>query len=1110
MSSMLEQWLASAGLAHLSDAFQAHGIEHADLTELTEDDLREIGLNLGERKRFRRALATSAASVLSRERRPLTLAFFDLVDSSALCEELDGEDMVEVLRRYREFCSLAIDKFGGHVAHLLGDGVLAYFCYPVAHENDAERAVRAAMAISGGIRNLDTPGGHRLAVRCGIASGRVVVTELFTGRAADKHAVTGSAANLAARLQSLAPSNGIVLSETTWRQVDHFFDCEDLGERQLKGFSAPVRAFRVRHERPAPRSPEAEAPHLLTPFFGRKVERRRLIELWQQSCTGSGRAVLLQSEAGNGKSRLVGQFISDIRAPPEDVVRLHSSYFEEHSPLGPFFDYIRRSVTAARTASGATVFEALRAVFPEAGGAEIASLAAFLSGKHDPEGDDGTAAEHRRRVALQALAKHFECRASRRPLLLVVEDAHWLDASSKELLGRLIAAARQQRCLMIITSRLSLTRTFPEIDPAAMHSIELAPIEPEHVHAMVRSIFGDEPVPQALADRIATRSDGVPLFVEELLRPFLKQPARSDWKVHIADATEPGKVPATLSEALMARLDRLGTDRKIAQVASVIGQSIERDVFVHVLGDGPEHAAARLRALIEAGVLKSETGAPRESFTFSHVLLRDTAYDSLLRQERQLLHARVADALLSVSPQIVRERPEVVATHLVKGGRLEESLSYWLSAGRMAAARSALHEARHLLERGATIAEGLQQTPRILESRLEFASLLGPVLFALCGPGSPESRAVYRTATELAEAVEESGPHFAVLWGWWRLTRDFREKANRAALLMHLAQRRREPEMLLQAHHCNWASCFHAGDLAGSRQHIQAGLEVYDKPDCDHRPWLFGNHDAKVCGHGELAQIMWMVGDLDAALLQETEALECADRMDHGGTRAHAFDLALLHRFYRRDVDSVRRLAEQMIAFAEDRDMMENCARGELFRSWALGKKGDPRAGLATFESAYRQERLTGTGEDTPVYLTMYAEILNDNGEHDRALTELHNVRAQLERVGIRNWAPEIWRMIGETTLLSGGAEETALAAFESAKSVSRQQGATMLQLRIHTSELSILEGSRRKQAAAELRACLASLPASDGNVDILCAEEACGRRQASLSGQPALGSTSR
>ncbi|MEM1382424.1 MAG: AAA family ATPase [Pseudomonadota bacterium] len=1066
---MLAKWLAAAELDHLLAKFVAQQIEYGDLADLTDAELRELGLTIGERKRFRRALATSVASVVSGERRPLTLAFFDLIDSSALCEKLDTEDMVELLRSYRELCCSAIDRYGGHVAHLMGDGVLAYFCYPVAHENDAERAVRAAVEITETVGQLQTPAERPLAVRSGIATGRVVVTELFSGRAADKHAVTGSTANLAARLQMLAPPNGVVLSEATGRRVGHIFDCEDLGPRTLQGFREPVTAFRVQSELPQPRSPDQLRQDTLTPFIDREYERDALYRYWQETEQGRGRTVSIHGEPGIGKSRLVSQVLRSFGTGSR-VVRLHASAFDEHSPLRPFLGYLRSRLQLPVDANQAELAEALRQLLP-AEDLAIEALAGFLS--HDVAIVEGalTAASERRNLALQALSAHFVASAEDGPLSLVIEDAHWLDATSKDLLGRIIGRAPQSALLIIVTSRSGIARVLPEIDPALVTEIGLGPLSAQEVQAMVCSTFGDEPVPQEVVARIAMRTDGVPLFVEELLRPLLSSSLPANWGSLIAEEARPSAVPATLHEALTARFDRLKEAKEVAQVAAVLGRSINRHVLAQVMGQPVERLMPRLETLVSAGVLSHEPEAPADRYIFTHALVRDAAYDSLLRDQRHRLHVTVAETLLGSSPGFAAERPDIVARHLTEGGRPVEALPHWLGAGRAAAARSALHEAKHVLETGAGIAAQLPQTPEMVQTRLEFASLLGPVLFALCGPGSKESREVYETAVSLTEAMPASGPYFAVLWGWWRLSKDFRVKAERARSLLRLANRRREPEMVLQAHHCNWASTFHAGDFDGCRWHVEQGLKTYAQPDCENRPWLFGNHDAKVCGHGELAQVLWMQGEPAAALAEEARALDWSTRLAHAGTQAHAYDLTLLHRFYRRDVTETRKFAEKMIGLAEDLGMAENRARGHLFLGWSLALQGDAEAGLKVFQGGYDRQRAVGTKEDTPIYVCMFAEILGLMGAPDRALTELEEVRGELERQGICNWAPEIWRMIAEMTLQSD-AQRTGEAerAYRNAAAIAASQGVAMLELRATASQLERAPAGSRPDRITRLR----------------------------------------
>lgn len=1092
---MLAEWLAAAGLAHHLPQFRAHGVDYDDLANITDEELRELRLTIGERKRFRRTLAGSVAAVVSGERRPLTLAFFDLVDSSALCEALEAEDMVELLRRYRAACCTAIDRYGGHVSHLLGDGILAYFCYPLAHENDAERALRAALEITVEVPRLRPPRGEPLAVRCGIATGRVVVTELFSGRAADKHAVTGSTANLAARLQHLAPANGIVVSDATALRVEHLFDLHALGRYRLRGFAEPVAAWRVSGERRQPRSLEDSPAAATIPFVGREAERRTLGRFWQRARLGTGGVVWVHGEPGVGKSRLTGRFVDGARAEAAaTVIPLYASEFDAHSPLRPVMTYLRGRLAVAAGGDEASTTAALRRLLPNVGAEALEAVTAFLALDLDPRepgGPAGGAARERRRLALDALTGLVLDRADEAPVLLQVEDAHWLDPTSREWLARIAAAAPARRLAVVVTARLPFTEVLPDLEPAAVDVIELAPLDGGEVHELVRTSFGDEPVPRAIVERIAERSDGLPLFVEELLRPLLKHALPADWGELGVEPARPAAVPATLHEALMARLDRLGDAKELAQVAAVLGRSIHVDTLADVAQLPRERVELRLDTLCAAGVLRARTDETAAEpavarYTFSHALLRDAAYDSLLREHRQRLHARAAASLIAHYPTFAAERPDVVAWHLTEGGRHADALSYWLAAGRLAAARYSLHEARHVLECGARLAESLPETRETIEARLEFAALLGPVLFALCGPGSEESRTVYENAVALAEKSPESVHDFAVLWGWWRLTRDFRIKGERAKTLYRLARARGEPEMLLQAHHCNWARTFSACDLAACRQHIEAGLALYERPDCDKRPWVFGNHDAKACGLGERALLRWMQGELRAALADEAAALAWAESVGHAGSVTHALDIAVSHRYYRRDIAQTRAFAERIVALAEDRGMPEERARGQMFLGWALARNGDAAGGLRVFELGYRRQRAIGSDEDTPYYICMYAEILNDVGDHARALRELQDMQGEFERLGICNWQPEVWRLTGVTLRRAvPEAFDEACRAFERAARLAARQQVVMLELRNAVSHAHALGPVAGETLLAGIDARRAAIAEPDDSYDV-------------------------
>lgn len=1130
----MQAWLRSAGLSRLADSFSAHGITRDQLPELTDEDLRELGLTIGERKLFRRALrgqtappfapsppppttlpVSGTASVTLPERRPLTVVFVDLVDSVGLGERLEIEDLLEVLRLYRECCGAAIGHYGGSVAGFSGDGVLAHFCYPVAHENDAERAVRAALRIVGELADLATPAGTPLRARVGIATGRVVVTDLMTRNTVDLRAVAGSTPNLAARLQAFAPAGGVVISEPTHERVGGLFACDDLGPREIRGFTAPQRAFQVLRALPgAPARARPAAP--LTPLFGREEESAALRARWAQALRGRGGVALVCGEAGIGKSRLVEGFLAAPGGPGQDApghtVRIAASAFDRDSPLRPFLAHVRllaglegddpahakldKLAAALRgpetdRAAHLPVLAGLLRVWPGAGSdAETASGTGVEPAPGTPSPASLPPALLRERE-LRAVAGQLL--AADGPLCLVVEDLHWLDPTSHSLLESLAREVAERPVLLLLTARdagehAALT------GPDAL-VLRLRRLEAGGVAGMVRSLFGDVPVPDAVLRGIARKTDGIPLFVEEYLRPLLRARDRGAgaigpdwsgfWSGFAGDEGDPVAIPASLHEALMARLDRSGPAKELAQVAAVVGRIARRDMLGAVSGLPDAGLDAALAALGEAGVLHPYAHDGRDCYQFAHALLRDAAYDSILRDRRRELHRRVAQALAALDPDGVELQPELLAHHLTEGGRPDEAVSYWLRAGRRVVQRFALLEAVRLLRRGLAAAEALPPTPAGLERRLQMLSLLGPALIALRGPGAAEVQSLYADAYALAQQTRESRSHFPVLWGWWQLARDFQSKRQRATALLARARERDDPELLLQAHHCNWATHYDAGELCRCHEHIVAGLAIYGAGEYGHHAALYGSHDARVCAHGELAQLHWMQGRLRDARIEEARALDWAGRLAHAGSRAHAMDMALLHRSYRRDHAGVLALAGELIAFAAEQGLADHRAKGLLFRGWATALGGEAGRGLDALEAGLGREREIGTIGDLPVYLCLYADALMAAGRAAQAVDELTRARAEFEAVGLRVWLPELWRSLGAAILAADpagsaptAATDAAARAFRTASALAEEQGAVMLGLRAAVSEAELAAHLGDPEGAfSRLRAASRAVP---------------------------------
>ncbi len=1096
----VEEWLTSVGLGGRVAAFRDQGITIDQIDDLTDDDLRELGLTIGERKRFRRALqqrqpdhTPGVIGTTRAERRPLTMMFVDVVNSSSLGERLEPEDLLEVIRRYREFCGAAIMRYGGLIARLVGDGILAYFCYPVANENDPERAVRAALDIVRGIATVTTPAGVPLAVRIGIATGRVIVSDLFAGGEADRRTIIGSTPNLAARLQSLAPPGGVVIAEETEARVRGLFQCEDLGSNEVRGFVQHHRAWLVREDAAdGQRAHAPRRPARMTPFFDRQAEVAVLTERWARAQSGEGNVVLLVGGGGIGKSRLVEHFLTE--RPNIRAERIAASAFDEDSPLYPVILLLRHLAKIDTSEPPSAQQRKLADVLAgtEADTADALPLLAELLGIAADVPAPPLAPAVLRERLLSILHTQFRLMASARPLCLVIEDLHWLDPTSRELLDRVIGDIVESKLLLVLTARDGFEAPWTRGRDTMV--LQLKSLSPADVDVMVQSLFGGRTIPQPLARLIARKTDGVPLFIEEVGRSVLLAEAEAGSDSALFEISEQA-IPASLHESLMARLDRSGIAKDVAQIAAVVGRSVRRDTLVEIAAMPPEALHQPLATLVAAGVLYPDTVGGAEGYSFTHALLRDAAYDSLLRDDRQMLHLRVARALQRRDPSIEAQQPELLALHLTEAAQAEEAATLWLEAARRSLARSALTEATRMLRRGLAGLERLPASRHVLDLRVALMALLGPALIALRGPGAAETQELYANAYALCNDMAEAKSHFPIYWGWWRLSRDFREKRQRAVALLDRAVTREDAELRLQAYHCNWATDYAAGDFARCCEHIEAGLAIYGTGDFRHHAGLYGNHDACVCAHGELAQVRWMQGRPIAALESEGRALAWADTLDHLGTRLHAMDMRLLHRVYRREYDTVFYLAGELVTLTSELDLRDHRAKGLIFRGWSVAMLGDPAGGLRILEDGFARQQDIGTEEDFSLYLCLRAEVMTAAGQAGQAAEMLRRERVAFAERGFGFWMPELVRVLADVTLAADpGAVDEAAAILREAEILAEEQGVPMLGLRIATTTARLeLREDGTQRAAERLRLALARVGEDDAGLDIAAARALAG-----------------
>ena len=773
-------------------------------------------------------------------------------------------------------------------------------------------------------------------------------------------------------------------------------------------------------------------------------------------------------------------------------MRILASPFDRDSPLRPFLAHFRMEAGFGAEDGGAARLAKLDAILHGAERADdLAVMGEMLGIGADPALAALSPAALRER-ALAALTRQLLGLAAAVPLCLVVEDLHWLDPTSAALLARLAGSLGGRRVMLLATSREEGEAPMPV---AADTLIRLSRLAAEDVLAMVQALFGDEAVPVDIARQIAGKTDGIPLFVEEYVRPLLLARAGIDWSRVASQTMEGGAIdavviPTSLHESLMARLDRSGAAKEVAQIAAVIGRTARRDVLAAAAALPGEVLEEALRALHEAGVLHPESDDGRDCYAFGHALVRETAYDSILRDRRRELHGQVAVALLAMDKDGVEQQPERLAAHLTEAGQPDEAMEYWVRASERSVRRSSLFEAVGLLRRALAATEGLAETPERGRRRLQLMTLLGPALIAIRGPGSPEAQSLYVDAYGLVEQQVDSHSHFPLSWGWWRVSRDYIVKRDRAAALLTRARRLNDDEMLLQAHHCNWAAHYELGDLCRCVDHVRAGMAVYESGDFRHHASMYGNHDALVCAHGELSQVFWMQGRLVDALAEEARALEVAETMGHLGSRVHAMDMALLHRSYQRDRAAVWHRADRLIEFTAEHGMPDHRAKGLIFRGWATAMEGDAQRGIEAIRSGLARQREIGTIEDFPMYVAMLADALVAGGQADRAVEEATRARAEFDAVGLRIWLPEVLRQLGVATIAADpGAAALAGATLDEAAAIAREQGACMLGLRIGIDQARLAQSlGDPERARLVLLAAVAGMPGNDASAEAAAA----------------------
>jgi class 3 adenylate cyclase len=1090
----IEAWLAGLGLGQYAESFAANAIDFDVLADLSESDLEKIGVLLGHRKKLLRAIRARAGAAdppppppgpaastpaatpapADAERRQITVLFSDLVGSTTLSQRIDPETLRDVLGAYQAMAVEAIRGADGMLAKFLGDGVLAYFGYPTANDDDAIRAVRAARAMIANMAGIDAHWrnalGGELEIRVGLHTGVVVVGDMGSGDARESNAIVGETPNLAARVQGIAEPGTVAISGATWRLVRRVFSCRPLGIQAAKGVAGGIEVFLVEGETAMDDAIE-DADDM--PLVGRTEEIGLLTQRFALARAGAGQAVLISGEAGLGKSRLVRAFraagdtdasqILAFRCAPE---HRHSAFYPIIALLTSRFGFAADETSAMRREKLVAALDGLAIARPE-----ISQPLVELLGLADAPG--GSSEEQRQRRLMGALLQYVTAEARRRPHLLVVEDAHWLDQSTEQFLGVLLGALAELPLLVIVTFRPEFVPPWPVANHVT--ALALGRMTTGDLAVIAQSRAGKELPPSLLAE-LLSKSDGVPLFAEELTQSVIHSGAVIERGGRYELSSEMGAVaiPGTLRDSLTARLDRLHGARRVAQIGAVIGREFPYEMIAAAAELAPEELDRDLETLSRSDILRQRGLPPRATYIFKHALLQEAAYDTLLRGTRQQYHARIAAAYQKLLPEEAETYPEILAQHYASAGMDERAVDYYVRAADAAYRRAGLREAiahfRAALERLMRLPEDMTRDRREVDILLKLGSLIGSIE----GARAPAYLETYERAHALASRLGDDRLRFAAGWGLWfheQIAGDLATipvRRARVEEMFAVARKLNDADLELEAFHSRWATRFGSGELHGAKADTVEGIARYDRARHATNRFTYGGHDTGVCayGHGGLCAAVEGDAESSAALLES--GLSLAREIGDPPVLGHGFAFAGMGAQIRGDIALCQAIGEEAFAFSRRHTVAQFNVISLIVGSWGHYALGERERGRELSDAARLLLGSAGSANSSPLMNAMLADIDLAQGDPEGARKWLVDGR----RFGNPIYECDLLRRLGELTLLTQpGKLEEAAQLFQSAIELSRRQGARLFELRAALA-LARLRGDegRRAEAAGLLR----------------------------------------
>lgn len=1013
-------------------------------------------------------------------RRQLTVMFCDIVESMALTGQLDPEEWRDIVRTYQATCASVIQRFGGHIAQYLGDGILVYFGYPIAHEDAAVRAVKTGLGILAQLNHMNSqlrqterlqslrPGAKdapRLRLRIGIHTGQVVVGDMGAGERHEQLAL-GETPNIAARLQAVAKANTVVMSAAVYRLVEGFFECQTLGPHALKGKTTPISVYQVMGEEGAQSRFEVALESGLSPLVGRTEELAFLRQRWETARVREGQVVLLGGEPGIGKSRLVQELKEQVAKAGEARREFRCSSYARNTAFYSVIDHLQRWLQFQGDEPADEKFRRLETALegyrylPEESVALFASLLSLpLPERFAPL---RLSPERQRQKTQEALVAWLAEESEERPLLIVWEDLHWVDPSTLDLVQMLIERAAPLHLFVLLVFRSS-EFTPPWSPRPPVHLLTLNRLERRPVEDLIAHVAQGRRLPQHLVEHIAAQTDGVPLFVEELTKTIIEAGLPEN-----GGGGAPSAIPATLQDSLMARLDQLSSiARDAAQIGAVLGRAFSYALIRAVWPSDEQRLARGLAQLVESELIFQKGMLPQARWVFKHAMLQDTAYQSLLKSKRQQIHHHVANVLAKQFPDIRHHQPELVAHHYTEAGLLDQAIGFWQYAGEQAVQRSAHREGIGHFLKGLALLGELPETPDRTHRELTIQTRLGPSLMATKGYAAPEVERAYARAQELCQQLGETPQSFQVLRGLWvvhEMRAELKTARKLGEQLLALAQHLDDPDLLIEVHRALGNTLLWIGEFAHAREHLQKAIALHDPEQHTALAFQYGTDPRTVCLLYETLAL-WILGYPEQALQKSRKALARAEE----GAHQHSLSLAaalnwtgLLHQL-RGEAELTYERAVAGIALAQQCGFPDWEMIGTIFRDWAAAAQSHNEAPVEQLQKMIAAWCATGAELLRPYLLGLLAEQYGKIGRIEKGLALLDEALAVVNTSAERFSEAELYRLRGELLLVRDAnrlsaqtspprSNSEAESCFQKALFVARQQGAKSWELRAATS----------------------------------------------------------